>query len=96
MDNEIKIITEFSPEFILQHEKGPEGNYIHEQAKRLIDLREEGIKEALKKLGYIDPATTKEIKDTLILVDCNHMHAVDGFNKIYDIFKETLYDKESS
>lgn len=62
--SEIKVVTKFNKHFIEQHEEYNNGlNDIHQQiTKRIINLREEGVRKALVSLGWTPPKEDDEAK----------------------------------
>ena len=58
---EIKVITEFNDEIIKQHLPF-QGSPLTPIVEDIIKLKEQGVKEALSKLGYLNPDEAKELK----------------------------------
>ena len=59
--SEIKVITEFNDEIIKQHLPF-QGSPLTPIVEDIIKLKEQGVKEALSKLGYLNPDEAKELK----------------------------------
>lgn len=67
-DYTIEVVTQFNKDMIEQWDEYGKGfnlSPLHEHTKRLIQLQEQGIRDALKKLGYLDPQQSAELISAL-------------------------------
>lgn len=66
--SEVKINTRFNSEIIEQEEEHcalTPRDYVQQRMVSIIKLKEQGVKEALSKLGYLNPDEATELKDQL-------------------------------
>lgn len=55
MNNEIKVVTSFNEWSICSEIKGLDGNPIGRMARQIVDLQNEGVRQALIELGWTPP-----------------------------------------
>ena len=63
-DYEINVVTQFNKDVIEQWDEYGKGfnlSPLQEHTKRLIQLQDQGVRDALKKLGWLSPEDSREL-----------------------------------
>jgi len=62
-DHTIKVKTSYNKDVIEQSILNPSEDLITQTTKRILHLQEQGVRDALKKLGWLSPDEAKELID---------------------------------
>jgi len=62
-DHTIKVKTSYNKDVIEQSILNPSEDLITQTTKRILYLQEQGVRDALKKLGWLSPDEAKELID---------------------------------